>query len=145
MRIRAQNLFNASSFLIDLIWFDYTRNSWVTNTLDDSVGREGEAAGGVEVHMDGEEHRAGAGSRHPGARDGAVEPVLLLAQERCMGRAQGYSREQAMDLPEEDDHPPQSSHRHHQPLATKWRQSLLNHPSFLVIFWLLNPKNLFPL
>lgn len=39
-----------------------------------------------------------------------------------MGGAQSAAREQAMDPPEADDHPPQSGHGYHQSMATeRWR------------------------
>lgn len=96
-----------------------------------SCEARGAAAPGVEVHMDGEEHWSGAGSEHTRARNRAAQPLLLLAQKRCMGRAQGNSGEQAMDHSEKDDHSSQSGHRHHQPLATEWWQSVLNLNSIL--------------
>ena len=91
-------------------------------------------AAGAEVHMDGEEHRSRARSEHTGAWLRAAEPLLLLAEEGCVGRAQGDSREQAVDLAEEDDHSSQSGHGHHQSLAAEWWQSVLNSALHVVIF-----------
>ncbi|KAL3644645.1 hypothetical protein CASFOL_009825 [Castilleja foliolosa] len=64
----------------------------------------GETKASVEVHMDGKEHWARAGSDNTGPRHGAAESLLLLAQERCMGGAKDNSREQALDITEENDH-----------------------------------------
>ena len=89
------------------------------------VGDGGEAAGepeaGAAVHVDGEEHRAGAGPGDPGPRRHPAEPLLLLAAQGRVGGAQVQDRGQAMDLAEAHDHSPQPGHRHHQPLAAKRR------------------------
>lgn len=105
----------------------------------------GEATSSVEVCMDGKEHWAGAGSTDTGSRHRAAESLFLLAKKRCVGRAQGYSREQALGLPEEDDHSSQSGHWYHQSLAAEWRQFVLNSTLlyvlicvYLVIFWVLD-------
>lgn len=70
----------------------------------------GEGKAGVEVHMDGEEHWDCIGPDDTWPWHHPSQPLLLLAQERCLGGAQGLTRDQALDLPETDDYSPQSSH-----------------------------------
>ena len=87
----------------------------------------GETKAGIEVHMDGEEHRHSSRPNNSWAWLNPFKSILLLAQKRCLGRAQGSTREQALDIPETDDHSSQSGHRHHQLVAAKWRQFGLNY------------------
>ena len=85
---------------------------------------DGDTKAGTEVRMDGEEHWGGVGSSDTRLWHQSTEPVLLLARERCMGGAQVHSREQAMDISEED-YSSQWGYWYHQFVAAEWWQSIL--------------------
>lgn len=104
---------------------------------------DGEAEAGAQVHMDGEEHRAGAGPGDTGIWQCPAEPLLLLAQEGRVGGAQVQAGGEALDLPKAHDHPSQPSHRCNQPLAAERWQHAVEPPlrfSNLFSFDFFNPS-----
>jgi len=82
---------------------------WLTEAWSGCEGNR-EAKNCVEVHLDGEEHWNCTRPDYTGTWYHSPKPILFLAQKRCLGRAEGVAREQALDLPKADDYSTQSSH-----------------------------------
>lgn len=94
----------------------------VVNILEAWSGGEAnrQAKACVEIHLDGEKYWHCTRPNDSGAWNYSSEPLLLLAKERCLGRAQGVTGEQALDISKANDHSSQPSYRYHQFVAAEW-------------------------
>ena len=83
----------------------------------------GETADCIEIHLDGEEHWHWARPDDTWTWHHPTESLLLLAKERCLGGAQGFTWKQALDISKADHYSSQSGYWYHQFVAAEWWKS----------------------